>query len=506
MLGYLSSSFGRRDSVDSDSLSIVGGVSGKKNFFESPYDVLAHSDSQQNVASLSGRVITLQSQRPAKSRPSSDEENDFNSQDIPKSSFNHDQFAGSIYVTNGITGIALSIFSALKSFGKISDEIPSALGLRRYFSVLTGVSNIIFGAKMLETAKNVEHIWGIHEARIRIARGVAEATSGFVQGTVQLVSLITSAVSVSATQIANFAGDGFNCIAIFLISVFVLHNARLAGELKRILANARENVKVGVNSDDYQQSVFNAQVDALHDFKKNTENSFIIKKCLGDDFFKALAGCFATSTYPSYKYPQNLGTFDFRTLQEAEKKLAWKEFSQGMMGAVALLSVVATAVGDVFTGGLVGQIVSIIRPVISSTFLYFDAAQLKTGLAEEEKAGSSTSENTRKWMKITLTALAIGIAVGVFVGGSVASGGGLPLAVLIIGVTMPLISLMIEHRKEIWAGLQAAGIGVQNAITPIVDGGSSAINSITELFKRLLETSRQGQVSGTLNEPLLQEQ
>ena len=147
----------------------------------------------------------------------------------PIRTYNHNFYSGLVYVLNGVTGTALSVATAaqavLSLLAKSLDagqdatdvinesleqlhSVPESMGLRRYFSVFTGVSNIIEGNHLIAEARHQNYLWGIADGVMKIARGVFESSAGFIQGTTKALTVwAENNINVSSIDIANMVGD-----------------------------------------------------------------------------------------------------------------------------------------------------------------------------------------------------------------------------------------------------------------------------------------------------------
>lgn len=130
-------------------------------------------------------------------------------------------------------------------------------------------------------------------------------------------------------------------------------------------------------------------------------------------------------------------------MDEAIKKLSKSERNNTLIGLLSLAAVGLTLASDFLTAGIASQILNIIKPIVSLTFFYFDVIQLKNGVED-----SKPISKFNRYLRIALTILCIAIAITTFVGSGVATGGALPIALLVIGIVCPLISLYISNNKQ----------------------------------------------------------
>lgn len=125
------------------------------------------------------------------------------------------------------------------------DKIPESLGLRRYFSILTGVSNTVEGVRMIQEAHEEGHKWGKWEGSLKIIRGIFETSSGFIQGTTTALKIwAEEKIDLHAIKVANVVGDFFACVQFMMIASSCFHTARLAGRLKNQLMISNQDSRI----------------------------------------------------------------------------------------------------------------------------------------------------------------------------------------------------------------------------------------------------------------------
>ena len=397
----------------------------------------------------------------------------------PIRTYNHNFYSGLVYVLNGVTGTALSVATAaqavLSLLAKSLDagqdatdvinesleqlhSVPESMGLRRYFSVFTGVSNIIEGNHLIAEARHQNYLWGIADGVMKIARGVFESSAGFIQGTTKALTVwAENNINVSSIDIANMVGDLLSSLQLLIISISTLHNARLSGDLKRKIRIEPCNIPLAkkVNnlfwpsircnplpSIDLAKRRIEVVKSILND-PNSRDQKIHLEKMMGSDFMHKLTNVLNG---------QDL-SLSSHHIDEVLKKLSSSEFSNAILGTVSLLGAITTVVADVCTVGIASQIMSLIKPLIAFTFFYYDVAQLKAGVNNTVSAS-----RINQIMRYALTALAISLAVFTFVGASAGTGGALPIAMLVIGITMPLITLyMANNPGKITKGLKSIG-------------------------------------------------
>ena len=324
--------------------------------------------------------------------------------------YNHEHVASRIYLFSDVTNFLSGVWSSLAKVGQ-SSAAASYLGLRKYLSILTGVSTMISGSNMITEAKKTNHVWGKIQGGLRITKGAFETLYGATQGVVSsLATFASSLVNSLKVSIISWSSDGFFCLSMLSVAISTLHIARLAGDLNRDL----EKIK---NSSE--------QVAYLQNLAKDPKHKEDLKHIIGNDYFEKL---------PEISESE---------LKALKKQLVKKEVKNAIGGTVSLLSGIAVALGDIFTVGLFSKIITIAKPFITLAASYFDFDMF---------IGSKSSKNEStldKIMKHVVTALAIGIAVAMFVAASGATGGAFPAAVLAISIAMPLISSLALHKDQI---------------------------------------------------------
>jgi hypothetical protein len=386
---------------------------------------------------------------------------------------------GLVYVTNGLTNIvqltATAVASVFPVVQKSADalldasdvindsiepitEIPESVGLRRYFSVFTGISCIIEGKHMIHHAHESHHKWGMIDGISKIARGVFEASSGFIQGTTKaLMAFAEEAVNTDHIKTANIAGDILTSLQFIMMAFSSLHNARLAGNLKREITvqtepsalslkikslffrTAKETLYSKIPQVDLSQRRIQV-IKQIMSEKTNHSKKAQLHNLLGEKLFKKLEAL--TQHFDKEGNQISSLELDDTLVDEVIKKLGKYEFSNAVLGTCCVLASIVTIVADFLSHGLASEILNILKPVFAIVFFYYDLNQFKEGV--------QSSENVSKFNKImryTLAAICIAIAIGTFVGGSVSTCGALPIAMLVIGIVMPLISLYISQNR-----------------------------------------------------------
>ena len=324
--------------------------------------------------------------------------------------YNHEHVASSIYLFSDISSLIGGVWSSLSRFGQAT-AVASYLGLRKYLSVITGVSTVVSGNHMIEEAKKTNHVWGKIQGGLRITKGAFETLYGATQGVASTIETFASSlVNSLKVSILSLSADSFFCLSMLSTAISTLHNAGLAGDLNRDLSKLKN---------------FPDQVAYLQNLAKDPKSKENLKHIIGIENFEKL---------PDLKPDE---------LEVLKKQLVKKEMKNAIGGTVSLLSGVAVALGDIFTVGLFSKIITFAKPFITLAATYFDL---------EMFLGAKSSENESKMdkiMKHVVTALAIGIALAMFFAASGATGGALPAAVLAISIAMPLISSLALHKDQI---------------------------------------------------------
>jgi hypothetical protein len=328
-------------------------------------------------------------------------------------SYNHNFYAGAAYVPQDVTGVVTATAGTLNTFG-VKVEVPGELGLRKYFSVLTGVSNAASGYQVYAEASKTNYVWGKTQGIIKMFRGVVEIAQGAIRGTVQALSLWAAnrVSSVSMAQ-AGLAGDVFAGLMMIAIAVVTITNAVFAGNVQSGLKKCTSNEE----KNGYLRSLMTNEADKVH-----------LTSVIGKDLVDKLSSG---------------GILDDKTIEELEKRLGTQCMTNAAVGTICVLAAMATAAGDLLTAGMVSKVLAIVNPLISASFIYFDMQQLESGASSKEPRSKQDI-----MMQVAMTLLSIALAAAT-VAGSIGTGGALPIVMLAIGVVMPLITLAISNKQEI---------------------------------------------------------
>lgn len=399
-----------------------------------------------------------------------------NSYEIKGTKYNHNFIAGLAYCTSTIIGLATLVSTATLSILTFAyktqdlaadatdavsdsleemDKIPESLGLRRYFSVITGISNTIEGVHQIKEAHHEKHTWGKIDGIIRVVRGVFEASSGFIQGTTTALKIwAEEKINLDALKIANVVGDFFACIQLMMISVSCFKNASLAGRIKHeingtshysSIVNIFNKCVLRKKSSDIgecQLEFRQRQISVIKNILSNEnkyQDKLDLKKTIGESLFHQLEKDLRLNNQNQRSSSSELT----ETIDNVLKCLKKSERNNTIIGILSLVGIAITLAADFATAGIASQILNIIKPMVSLGFFYFDALQFKSGVDE-----SIPDSKFTRYMRIALTIICIAIAVAIFVSSSAASGGALPIALLVIGILCPLISLYINNNRE----------------------------------------------------------
>jgi hypothetical protein len=390
--------------------------------------------------------------------------------------YNHNFIAGLAYCTSTLMGLgalvstaALSIFSlayktqdlAADATDAVSDsleeidKIPETLGLRRYFSIITGISNTVEGVRMIQEAHHEHHKWGKWEGCLKAIRGIFEASSGCIQGTTTALKIwAEEKINLDAVKVANVVGDFFACIQFLMIAAASFNTARLASKIRHeIKGHEQESKAVTIfkkyilrkNDTPTKIEDFDLrqrQVTVIRQLIENPhkhEDRLNLKKIIGDELYKDLHKALKLHNHALSPHEPHI----VPVIDKVLKALAKSERNNIVIGILSIAATCITIAADFATAGIASQILNILKPIVSLGFFYYDAVQLKSGI-EESKASSKL--NT--YMRYALTIMCIAIVIATFVGSSAATGGALPIALLVIGIICPLISLYINNNKE----------------------------------------------------------
>lgn len=390
--------------------------------------------------------------------------------------YNHNFIAGLAYCTSTIVGLASLVSTATLSILTMAyksqdlaadatdavsdsleemDKIPESLGLRRYFSVITGISNTIEGIQQIKEARHEHHTWGKIDGIIRVVRGVFEASSGFIQGTTTALKVwAEEKINLDALKIANVVGDFFVCIQLMMISASCFKTARLAGRFKHeingtshfsFIVNVFNKYVLRKKSSDInecQLELRQRQISVIRNIllsDKRHQDRLDLKKTVGEALFHKLEKVIKTNDHDLLSSSSEL----IDTVDKVLNCLKKSERNNVIIGLLTMAGIAITLAADFATAGIASQILNIVKPIVSLGFFYFDALQLKSGVDESKPDSKFT-----RYMRIALTIICIAIAVATFISSSAATGGALPIALLVIGILCPLISLYINNNKE----------------------------------------------------------
>ncbi len=350
--------------------------------------------------------------------------------------YNHNAMAGIPYVVGDLAALTSVAQTVAHTF---SDSVPppsESLGLRRSFSIVSGPSQSIEGHAMLQTASKVTGVWwGVHDARLKIARGFFEFFSGVI-GTATLLYILVSkgatALSPLMNTILNVTADVFGSIGLLMASISLFHNARLKGDLRRLL------IESGSDETKIKEGLFAY-------FKKTPTGGFsqselaLIAKTIGMPIQSEEAAILAELAKP-----------------EQAKKLYNQEVWLALIGTVCLIAVIASIVGDFSTMGMfskaatetIGIVLLFVRSAATLAFIPIDGDMMMEGLQTEDENSQT------RWMKLAFNVVALGFAVGLLLLDTVSTGG-------LITLTITIIGILIANRKEIKEFANLIGRNIQ---------------------------------------------
>jgi hypothetical protein len=390
---------------------------------------------------LSGRVspsssFTTESPHSAPTSPKADHPVHGPSELIP---YHHEFLAGMFNFGKGLVELVFSIAEMVHVHHLGVDEGMPA-------SAEIGVSSLFFisGAFNLLSGVNLFHRAYQKGYQIEIAQGISLMLQGLSDvgvGTCRLfVSIIESVHDLSemipedVLAQVKVAGDALMCISLGITAFRNFYHCHQIASVSELLSGNPEEVLVKIN--DLRVKLADPK-ERLH-----------LETILGEHCLEKLDAICYGGKLDSNGKKMALSEKDIQTLDSIKNNLNYQYRTKMLLGLMAVAASVAILVGDIFSAGIVSQVLSIMNPTLSAITLIFDGMEMIDGAKE-----------TKKIDKVDLILSAIGISIALSLGismlvlGNVATCGGLSLGLQITSVLMPiLIPLLTMAIKAAQSG------------------------------------------------------
>ena len=391
--------------------------------------------------------------------------------------YHHEFLAGMFNFGRGLVELVFQIGEMvhIQHLGAEEGLPPSAeIGVSALFFI-SGAFTVLSGINLIYSAYNS----GYH---VEIAQGISFLLQGLIDlsyGACRLsLSMIESihhlAEMVPEDVLAQLkmAGDALMCISLAITAFRNFYHCHQIASVSQLLTGSPEEL-VG-------------KLKELREKLLDPKERLHLETILGPHFVEKLDDICFSGKLDAEGFKVALSPKDFAMISRMKSHLDNQFYSKMLVGSLAVVSSIAILVGDIFSAGIVSQVVSILSPTLSAITLIFDGMEMIEGVNE-----------TKKIDKIDLILSAIGISIALGLGitmlvmGNIATCGGLSLGLQIAAVVVPIIIPLATMAIK----AAAAGQLPQINLTPMRDTLRTVANYVSQ---SAVWTANQVQQGGTV--------